>query len=508
MLKTRGGLEEEARGRLKNGPGMAVIDIGSNSVRLVAYDALNRSPTPIFNEKVLCGLGRGVATTGRLTGGAVKKALGAIRRFRALCDVMRVGEVRVIATAAARDAANGKEFLTAAREITRADIELLSGKREAHLSALGVISGFYEPDGLVGDLGGGSLELIEVTGKKIGGGVTLPLGGLALDDVSGGSMKKAEKVTKNAIADVDMKSLQGRDFYAVGGTWRSLARLHMERTKYPLHVMHAYTIPAKEALALCQAVLKKPVDSLPGIDAVPSERRPLLGYGALVMQHIVKTMKPKNVVVSALGVREGLLYELLSKEEQGEDPLIVAAAELSLLRSRSPRHGYDLIEWTDRLVESSKLEEDEEDRRLRHAACHLADISWRAHPDYRGAQGLNIIANAAFIGVDHPGRAYLGLTIYYRHEGVRGDTASPSLKKIATPYIIERARFLGAAMRVAYLVSASVAGILPRTSLTVEKDKLVLRLPKDLGDLAGDRLSNRVRQMARVIGKEPVVEVG
>jgi exopolyphosphatase/guanosine-5'-triphosphate,3'-diphosphate pyrophosphatase len=271
--------------------------------------------------------------------------------------------------------------------------------------------------------------------------------------------------------------------------------------------MHAYTIPAKEALALCQSVLKKSGNALAGIDAVPAERRPLLGYGALVLQHIVKTMKPKNVVVSALGVREGLLYEMLSTEEQDEDPLIVAAAELSLLRSRSPRHGYDLIDWTDRLVESAKLEEDEEDRRLRHAACHLADISWRAHPDYRGAQALNIIANAAFIGTDHPGRAYLGLAIYYRHEGVRGDTASPSLKKIATPYMVERARFLGAAMRVAYLVSASVAGILPRTSLTVEKDKLVLRLPRDLGDLSGDRLSNRVRQFARVIGKAPVVEV-
>src|SRR5690606_21162710 len=196
----RGGVEEEARGRLKNGPGMAVIDIGSNSVRLVAYDGLSRSPTPIFNEKVLCGLGRSVATTGRLTDGAMKKALNALRRYRALCDVMRVGDVRVLATAAARNAANGQEFLNAARDITRADIELLSGKREAQLSALGVISGFFEPDGLVGDLGGGSLELIEVSARGIGQGLTLPLGGLSLADVAAGSLKKAEKLVKNAIS--------------------------------------------------------------------------------------------------------------------------------------------------------------------------------------------------------------------------------------------------------------------------------------------------------------------
>jgi exopolyphosphatase / guanosine-5'-triphosphate,3'-diphosphate pyrophosphatase len=500
--------EEEARGRLRNGSPLAVIDIGSNSVRLVVYDGLTRSPTAIFNEKVLCGLGRAVATTGRLTSGAVTRALSALRRFRALCDVMKVGEVRVLATAAARDAANGREFLDAARAICRADIELLSGKREAHLSALGVVSGFWKPDGLVGDLGGGSLELVQVSGHEIGSGVTLPLGGLALEDVSSGSLKKADKIVKSAIGSVPgMKSLEQRDFYAVGGTWRALVRLHMAQKHYPLRVMHAYTVPAKEALALCQRVRRVDPDTLPGISSVSNERRPLLAYGALVLEHIIKTMKPRNVVISALGVREGLLYELLDEDVRKEDPLIEAAAELSLLRSRSPRHGYELIDWTDAFIESAGVNEDDNDRRLRHAACHLADIGWRAHPDYRGEQGFNIIANAAFIGVDHPGRAYLALAIYFRHEGLRDEGISPSLKALASPRILERARLLGAAMRVAYLVSASMPGVLPRTGLSMEKERLVLRLPMDLQDLAGDRLANRVRQMARLIGKEPQVDI-
>ncbi len=500
--------EEEARGRLRNGSPLAVIDIGSNSVRLVVYDGLTRSPTAIFNEKVLCGLGRAVATTGRLTSGAVTRALSALRRFRALCDVMKVGEVRVLATAAARDAANGREFLDAARAICRADIELLSGKREAHLSALGVVSGFWKPDGLVGDLGGGSLELVQVSGHEIGSGVTLPLGGLALEDVSSGSLKKAEKIVKSAIGSVPaMKSLEQRDFYAVGGTWRALVRLHMAQKHYPLRVMHAYTVPAKEALALCQRVRRVDPDTLPGISSVSSERRPLLAYGALVLEHIIKTMKPRNVVISALGVREGLLYELLDEDVRKEDPLIEAAAELGLLRSRSPRHGYELIDWTDAFIESAGVNEDDDDRRLRHAACHLADIGWRAHPDYRGEQGFNIIANAAFIGVDHPGRAYLALAIYFRHEGLRDEGISPRLKALASPRILERARLLGAAMRVAYLVSASMPGVLPRTGLAIEKERLVLRLPNSLQDLAGDRLANRVRQMARLIGKEPQVDI-
>jgi exopolyphosphatase/guanosine-5'-triphosphate,3'-diphosphate pyrophosphatase len=260
-------------------------------------------------------------------------------------------------------------------------------------------------------------------------------------------------------------------------------------------------------LALCRRVLRADPETLPGISAVPSERRPLLGYGALVLEYIIKTMKPKNIVISALGVREGLLYELLDEDTRREDPLITAAAELSVLRSRSPRHGFELVDWTDHFMESFGLDEDDGDKRLRHAACHLADIGWRAHPDYRGEQGLNIIANAAFVGVDHPGRAFLAMAIYYRHEGLREETVSPSMKQLAPPRTIERARLLGAAMRVAYLVSASMPAILPRTALTVEKDRLILRLPEDLSDLAGERLGNRVRQMARLIGKEPTVEI-
>jgi len=487
---------------------MAVIDIGSNSVRLVAYDGLSRSPTPIFNEKVLCGLGRSVATTGKLTAGAMTRALSALRRFRALCDIMKVSEVRVLATAAARDASNGAEFLDAARKICRAEIELLSGKREAYLSALGVYSGFWKPDGLVGDLGGGSLELVRIKDAEIGSGVTLPLGGLALEDVSSGSLKKAQKIVKTAIAEVpDLKALEGRDFYAVGGTWRALVRLHMAQTNYPLRVMHAYTLPAQEALALCRRVQRGPVENLPGIQFVASERRPLLPYGALVLENVVKAMKARNVVTSALGVREGLLYELLDDESKAQDPLILAATELGLLRSRSPRHGHELRDWTDDLFESMKLDEDDYDRRLRHAACHLADIGWRAHPDYRGEQGFNIIANAAFIGIDHPGRAYLALAILFRHEGLREDMVSPRVRAITSPRLVERARLLGAAMRVAYLVSASMPGVLPKTSLKVEKERLVLTLPESFKDLAGDRLGNRVRQMARLIGKEPQVDV-
>jgi exopolyphosphatase/guanosine-5'-triphosphate,3'-diphosphate pyrophosphatase len=239
----------DARGRLPASRPIAVFDIGSNSVRLVVYERLSRNLTPLFNEKALCGLGREVATTGRLAPDAVEKALMALTRFRALCDVMRVGDAIAIATAAVRDASDGTDFIARAKEICRCEIEVLSGKREAKLAAFGVLSGSNRVDGVVGDLGGGSLELVDVKGARIGAGVTTPLGSLSLADMSSRSLKAAEKIVREKLKDQDvLKALEGRRFYAVGGTWRAIARLHMWQTGYPLHVMHGYAIAAKEAM--------------------------------------------------------------------------------------------------------------------------------------------------------------------------------------------------------------------------------------------------------------------
>jgi exopolyphosphatase/guanosine-5'-triphosphate,3'-diphosphate pyrophosphatase len=495
-----------AQGRLDVGRPIAVIDIGSNSVRLVVYEGLTRSPTPLFNEKTLCGLGREVQSTGLLAEDAVAQALAALRRFRALCETMQVERVWAIATAACRDARNGPGFIAEAERICGTRIPVLSGKREAELTALGIVSGVHRPDGLVGDLGGGSLELVDVHGHKVKPGVTLPLGSLALQDLSAKSIKKAEKIVKKALGGVKgLADGAGRSFYAIGGTWRSLARLHMWQTGYPLHVTHGYILPAREIFEFSRLVHRLSPDSLSRIEVVSDARRPLLAYGALVLEHIVRIAKPRQVVISALGVREGLLYSLLDAETRKHDPLLIAARELNQLRSRSPQHGEELIAWTDRLMRTSGLDETGEEKRLRHAACLLADIGWRAHPDYRGEQSLNIIAHAAFVGIDHSSRAYLALSIYYRHVGLIEDDLSPRLRELASTRMLDRARVLGAAMRVAYLVSAAMPGVLPRAPIEVDHGKLVLRLRGDLATLGGDRLFNRLKQLARLIGREPVM---
>ncbi|HRK24501.1 MAG TPA: Ppx/GppA phosphatase family protein [Beijerinckiaceae bacterium] len=487
---------------------VGVVDIGSNSVRLVVYDALCRTPTPIFNEKSLCGLGRDVALTGRLPEDGVEQALSAMKRFRALADVIGVGTLHALATAAARDASNGPEFIAEAERILRGPIQLISGEREAQLAALGVISGIHKPDGIVADLGGGSLELIDVKDGVLGAGVSLKLGGLALRDLSGRSLKKASKIVQGAMDDLPaLRSGTGRDIFAIGGTWRAIARLHMRHIGYPLNVLHDYAMPADEAIDFCRMVTRVDPESLTAISSVAVDRRPLLAYGALVLDHLMKRSRARRLIVSALGVREGLLYELLDNAERAKDPLLMVAGELNKLRSRSPAYTVELAGWTDGLFAHPDFSESEAERRLRLAACLLSDISWRAHPDYRGEQSLNVIAHAVLPGVDHAERVFLALSVYYRHIGPVSGETPPRIRELAPTRMIERARLLGAAMRTAYLATAAMPGVLKRVPIRIEDGALVLTLPQDLADLANERLFNRLKQLAKLIGREPVITI-
>jgi exopolyphosphatase/guanosine-5'-triphosphate,3'-diphosphate pyrophosphatase len=280
----------------------------------------------------------------------------------------------------------------------------------------------------------------------------------------------------------------------------------MWQTGYPFHVMHNYRIGAREALEFSRLVHRVDTETLSKIEVVNAARRPLLAYAALVLEHLVRTIRPKDVVVSVLGVREGLLYSLLNARERARDPLITAAADLNVLRARSPRHGEELIAWTDRFMASSGREETADEQRLRHAACLLGDIGWRAHPDYRGEQAMNIIAHGAFVAIDHPGRAYLALSVYFRHAGLGEEDLSPRLRELATTRMLDRARVLGAAMRVAYILTTGENGVLPKTPLQVKRGRLVLRLPGFYGQLKSERLTRRLGQLARLVGREPVFE--
>jgi exopolyphosphatase / guanosine-5'-triphosphate,3'-diphosphate pyrophosphatase len=488
----------------KRASSVAVIDIGSNSVRLVVYESMTRSLVSLFNEKTLCGLGREVQTTGLLAPDAVAKALTALRRFRALCRVMKVGRVYAIATAACRDATNGPDFIAKAERICGVPVEILSGPREAKLSALGVVSGVHDPDGIVGDLGGGSLELIDVRGNRVSRGVTLPLGSLALQDISQKSLKRAERIVKTELSGIaPLKAGRGRAFYAVGGTWRALARIHIIQSGYPLGVMHGYSIPAADALDFARRLRRlASANMLANIEVVADARQPLLTYAALVLEYIIRVAKPKTIVFSTFGVREGLLYAMLPKAERARDGLICAAQTLNELLSRSTRHAEELIGWTDRLVRVVKLRETGEERRLRHAACLLSDIGWRVHPDHRGEQTLDLITNGNFGSISHEGRAFVALSVFYRYAGLREENEPPPLvRQLVPPAMDERARVLGAAFRVAHMISAARPGVLPATHFRSKGRKLMLVFEHRMVDLVADRVGSRFKQLARLVGR-------
>jgi exopolyphosphatase / guanosine-5'-triphosphate,3'-diphosphate pyrophosphatase len=495
---------------------MGVVDIGSNSVRLVIYEGAVRSPTPLFNEKVLCGLGRSIGSTGRLGKESVERALEALGRFRAISRILGVKNVRAIATAACRDAADGPDFIVRGEKALGTRIQVLSGQQEAELAANGILMGFRDPDGFAGDLGGGSIEIIDVN-EPLHQSVTLPLGGLRLLDASGGRMDKAVDIADAHIARIPWLGRgKGRSFYAVGGTWRAIARLHMEEQRYPLRVMHGYAMPTKEAIDFCEDIRKaKKLAAIRRIDELSRQRREVLPFGALVLERLLKQLEPREVLFSVFGIREGLLYSLLSDAERKKDPLLSFCLDYARSRSRSAAHALELCNWTDSLFEGQGPKETEEEKRLRHAACLLSDISWRAHPDYRGEQSLVQIAHAALGGLDHPGRVFLALAGYFRHVGTGADAETEDedrlpgrLKAIVSKKMFRRARMVGAAVRAAHMLSIGRPGIIDEAPLSYERNKLVLSIPRVYAALDGERLRRRFAALAELMEREPDVRIG
>ncbi len=487
-----------------------MVDIGSNSVRLVLYEGNNRALTMLFNEKVLSGLGKGIAQTNKLDERSVASALGALKRFRKLIDQAGVEEVYPLATAAAREASNGPDFVRAAEEAIGTPIRILSGQDEAFYAAQGVIAGFHVPNGVAGDMGGGSLELVDMANGRIGTGLTLPLGGLRLQDLSGNDISKAKAIADSEVANCGMTGLaEGRPFFAVGGTWRNLAKLHMEQRRYPLHVMHGYEVAASDWLTFLDMVVKGDPEKLPGIAAVSKPRRALLAYGAVALQAVLRHLRPSSVVLSALGVREGFLHTLLTEEERRKDPLLEASREFSILRSRSPRHSEELVSFCQRTFETLGIEETPDEERLRAAACLLSDVGWRAHPDYRGPQSLSMLAHASFSAVDHAGRAYLGLASYYRHEGDFLQNAMPEMQTLAGPRLMARAQLLASLFRVAYVLTASTPGILDRLRWRPDaRGGFRLLLPPDLAGLVSEKPLGRLEQFAKLVDRRLRLDIG
>jgi len=489
-----------AQGRIKGARPVAVLDIGSNSVRLVVYERHARSLTPLYNEKSACALGRGLAQSGKIAYENIDRALTAIQRFALVCRLMRVGTTHVLATSAVREASNSAAFVDAVEQIMGVPVKVLSGEEEAHFAALGAISGMPDFFGVVGDLGGGSLELSAIALGQDKAGETHELGVIRMQDDSGNSPAKAQSLAAKRLKKSLLLHGQGGAFCAIGGTWRSLAKVHQVLRQYPLHMVQHYTVKAHDMLKLCEDIVESAAagKSFAGAEHTSSGRRELVPYGAAALIEVLKAGKFDTVVFSAMGVREGYLYGLLDETERAVDPLIQLATDVNILRSRAPAHADDLIAFTAGFLEALGLPETEEEARLRKVACYLADIGWRGHPDYRGEQAVDMVAYSSATGVNHAGRAFLAEVLAVRYMGLKHKSLSSEIMALSGSAASYRARLIGAAFRVAYPMSAAMPGVLPRTGFSLEKGTLKLHLPADLAFLDGEHLRGRLDQLAGV----------
>jgi len=478
---------------------VAVIDVGSNSVRLVVYDKRSRSLVPIFNEKALPGLGKGLERTGKLNAEGRKEALTNIRRFVALTRAMNVTEVEMLATAAVRDAKDGKDF---AREIERATgvaVSVISGEEEARLSAMGVLAGVPDADGLMGDLGGGSLELVLLNKGKIKDQVTLPIGPLRLIEATEGDLDAAQKIIDRHLEEIEwLPEVKGRTFYPVGGTWRTLARIHMEQAHYPLHVIHEYRIGRRSAEDLARVVSRLGKRSLNSVRNISKRRIETLPIGALILERVLRTTKPERVLFSAYGLREGSLFAKLNAAEQAADPLLVGCADFAGIDGR---FGSVISDALDAWIAPLFADEDERRARLRAAACLLSDIGWREHPDYRSEQTFMRVLRLPVAGIEHSERVTLALAMAIRYGAdAEADYAEPFLGLLKEDDL-GFAQRVGTAIRLAFALSGGTLAMLNQTRMVRKDSKICLHLPEESRQLFGEAVQRRLEAVGRAFDK-------
>jgi exopolyphosphatase / guanosine-5'-triphosphate,3'-diphosphate pyrophosphatase len=487
-------------------PPFAVVDIGSNSVRLLVYDELGRAPFPRFNEKSLCRLAAGLDETGELAADGFRRTVEATRRFHAIANAMGVARIDVLATEATRRASNGDQLVAAIAKEAGLDVRILSGAEEASYAALGIISGFFRPIGLVGDMGGGSLEVAEVLDDHVGSRwVSLPLGSLPVQALLAKHGVKAKTRIDALLREKLPPSLAEPVFYAVGGGWRALAKVHMAVERSPVRVVHGYTLEAREVRALAKELWRMPATKLAKLPGVPARRIETLPASALVMDRLLKRLAPDRVVFSALGVREGWLYAQLPVEEQYLDPLVEGAQTFGIPHARVPEFGPALVRWTNDLFPG----EAPADQRLRVAACALSDIAWRDHLDVRASESFRRLLQFPFIGTDHVERTFLAATIHARYAGNPNDrNLSPAID-LLTSNARRRALILGRTVLLGYRISGGVPEILERARLCIGAEGVRLEVGKAAYVPDSEVVANRLQLVAEAAGvsRTEIVEV-
>ncbi|MFQ5437860.1 MAG: Ppx/GppA family phosphatase [Paracoccaceae bacterium] len=471
---------------------LGVVDVGSNSVRLVMFDGAARSPAYFFNEKILCGLGRGVVETGRLNPEGRARALRALKRFAHLARAMGSGPLYGVATAAVREARDGPEFCEEVARETGLRLWVVSGREEARLSAQGVLLGWPGATGLMCDIGGSSMELAALTGGEVGQAMTTPLGPLRLARHEAEGSLDREIATRIKALRSQMKG-HFETLFLVGGSWRAIARLDMERRDYPLKVLHEYAMTPADAEATADWIEGKDVEALRACTGSSLERMQLVPVAARVLNALIGAFSPSCIAVSSYGIREGLLYEQMPKSLRRRDPLIEACRHMERASARHPGFGRTLFDFLSPVFcgwAPDRL-------RLVHAACLLHDVTWRAHPDYRAEVCFDNATRANLGGLDHAGRVFLGLALLHRYKNASSGAGFERVTRLLSEEETKAARTLGKAMRFGAMLSGASPGMMGRLVLDGDGGTLELHLEAKARDLFGEVVLTRFQSLAR-----------
>ena len=478
-------------------PRTAIVDIGSNSIRLVVYQGPARLPAILFNEKVMAGLGRGLAETGAISADSLRMAEDALYRLAEVAREMEVDQLRTVATAAVRDASNGQALLAIAAD-AGLDVELLSGEEEAIGAGYGVLSAIPGADGIVGDLGGGSLELIRVKGGAVQDRVSFPLGVLRVAAIRKGPGALQRRVAKLLEQAGWSGRGEGLPLYLVGGSWRSLARLDMYLGDYPLPVIHQYAMPRDAITRMGRTIAQVNKAWLRAVPGLQSSRAGTLGDATALLTVLLKELRCERTIVSAYGLREGLLYQALDEKTRALDPLIVAARDEARRHGRFAEHGDLLDTWIAPLFANDAPAM----ARLRLTACLLADVGWRANPDFRAERGVEIALHGNWVGIDARGRALMAQALF---TGLGGGLEAPApVAALAPATELKRAIGWGLAMRLGQRLSGGLEGPLRRARLSDTDGAVILTMPPTDRVLYSEAVERRHGSLATALGRKAI----
>lgn len=486
-------------------PRCAVVDLGSNSVRLVVFEGQSRNPLPIVNEKAVLKLGRGLQSTGQLNEQGTAQALGVLRRFHAIARALGAHPFEVLATAAVREAANGGAFITELQAgLPGVPLRVLSGEEEAALSAEGLLCGIPEADGLLAGIGGGSLELVRLAAGRIGRSTTLSLGVLALAERSGGDPERARGVVEAELAAIPwLDEAAGGALYLTGGAWRALARVHMAETAYALPLVHHYAIARDAARELAGSIAAASRHALERLPGVARRRIEDLPFAAVVLRRLLRASGAGRVVFSANGWREAWYLRRLPRDVQAEDPLLAAGRVYASRFARDPSAPEALVAWTAPLFP----DETPEQRRLREGACWMSDVGSRDHPEFRAEQAFLRVLRQPGVGLDHPARAFLALAVARRYDAAADAPVLAIARQLLDPVSAHRAEALGATLRLAYTLCAGTRDLLAGTSIRIDRDRLRLGLSGSRGVLASESVLRRLERVAQTMGLDGASEI-